>query len=103
MKNYTWHKIAIIEMQSENSPYGDPDSGCPEEALNDYFHFYPAGGEQCITKGEHNFIIWPGEEPGVYFANAWSFAEQDKTPREQQFTTYYELHVLNEKQIINIK
>jgi len=25
--------IAIVEMQSENHPYGDPDQGVPEEAF----------------------------------------------------------------------
>lgn len=92
MENYKHHNVVIVEMQSENNPYGDPDNGCPQEALNDYLHFYPQGGEQCVTKGEHNFIIWQDENPNTYYANAWSFAEEDGTT-EQQFTTYYEMRI----------
>jgi hypothetical protein len=98
MPDYIIHKIIIVEMQSDNNPYGDPDNGCPEEALNDYLYFYPKGGEQLITKGEHNFIIWQNEEPNIYYANAWSFAEGEdgiKT-KDQEFTTYYEMKVLND-------
>jgi len=29
MENYICHDVIIVEMQSENNPYGDPDNGCP--------------------------------------------------------------------------
>jgi hypothetical protein len=97
MTNYKSHKVIIVETQSENNPYGDPDDGCPQEALNDYLHFHPERGEQSICKGEHEFIIWQGEDPNTYFANAWSFEEdEDGLPYlgGKEFTTYYEMKVL---------
>jgi hypothetical protein len=96
MENYKHHNVVIVEMQSENNPYGDPDNGCPQEALTDYLHFYPQGGEQRITKGEHNFIIWQGEDPNTYYANAWTFSEDEEGLPYlggEEFTTYYEMRV----------
>jgi hypothetical protein len=96
LENYICHDVVIVEMQSENNSYGDPDNGCPQEALTDYLHFHPEGGEQLITKGEHNFIIWQDDDPKTYYANAWSFSEDEdgiKT-KEQEFTTYYEMRIL---------
>ena len=84
--------IAIVEMQSENHPYGDPDQGVPEEALRDFIAIHPVAEEDSVCKGEHNFVIWRSEdtfgEIGTFFANAWTLPTQEGEERE--FTTYYE-------------
>lgn len=85
--SYRFYEVEIVEMQSENNPYGDPDDGCPQEALNDFLNLKPRLSEECITKGEHMFIIWEGEDMGTYFANAWSLPNDGE---ESEFTTYYE-------------
>lgn len=84
------YDIDIIECQSENNPYGDPDNGCPQEALQDFLNLNPRPFEDNICKGEHTFTIWCGEDPNTYFANAWSIPENGQ---ETEFTTYYEMKV----------
>lgn len=85
---FKFYAVEVVEMQSENNPYGDPDNGCPQEALQDFLNLPGSPSEECITKGEHMFIIWRGEDEGTYFANAWSLPEDGE---ETEFTTYYEL------------
>ena len=84
--------ITVIEMQSENHPYGDPDQGVPEEALRMFLKHYPTAQEDSVCMGEHEFIIWRGEHTegqyGTFFANAWTIPTQEGEERE--FTTYYE-------------
>lgn len=94
---YKFYHISIIEMQSENNPYGDPDDGCPQEALQDFLNRYPNSSEENVTKGEHNFIIWRDtEKPDTFYANAWSFSTEEN--EECEFTTYYEFKLHGEKQ-----
>lgn len=91
---YRFFDIEIVETQSENHPYGDPDLPCPQEALQDFLNLSHEPGEECITKGEHMFIIWRDiEKPGTFYANAWGFSEPGE---ESQFTTYYEFKVHGE-------
>jgi hypothetical protein len=84
-------EITIVEMQSENHPYGDPDQGVPEEALRDFIATHPIAEEDSVCKGEHEFIIWRGEDTsgkyGTFFANAWTIPE---VGAEREYTTYYE-------------
>ena len=87
------YDIKIIETQSENNPYGDPDNGCPQEALQDFLNLDPAPEEDTICKGEHMFTIWRGEDPHTFFANAWSLPGEGK---ETEFTTYYEMKAREE-------
>lgn len=89
-----FYDITIIETQSENNPYGDPDDGCPQEALNDFLNLEKSFSEECITKGEHNFVIWEGEKLGEYFANAYSI-----NGKEQEFTTYYKFKARLEEEL----
>jgi hypothetical protein len=83
--------IAIVEMRSASHPYGDPDQGVPEEALRDFIATHPVAEEDSVCKGEHEFIIWRGEdtfgEYGTFFANAWTLPNANA---EREYTTYYE-------------
>ena len=85
-------EITVIEMQSENHPYGDPDQGVPEEALRMFLKHYPTAQEDSVCMGEHEFIIWRGEHTegqyGTFFANAWTLPNANA---EREYTTYYEL------------
>ena len=91
MKSHIFYDIEIIEMQSNNAPYGDPDNGCPQEALNDFLNLPANPREESITKGEHTFIIWRDtDHKNTFYANAWGFKGDDG---EQVYTTYYEFKV----------
>jgi hypothetical protein len=84
MKTYG---IEIIKMQSDNSTYGDPDNGAPQEALNDFLNLPNEPLEEGVTKGEHTFIIWRDDsKQDIFYANAWGFKGDDG---EQVYTTYY--------------
>jgi hypothetical protein len=86
--------IEIVEMQSDNNPYGDPDNGCPQEALLDFLNLPTSPREDAITKGRHTFIIWRDEDNSdTFYANAWGFKGEDG---EQTYTTYYEFKVKEE-------
>jgi len=79
--------ITIVETQSENHPYGDPDQGVPEEALRMFIEHYPTAEEDSVCMGEHEFIVWRGEDDRTFFANAWTIPE---VGAEREYTTYYE-------------
>ena len=86
--------IEIVDTQSENNPYGDPDNGCPQEALYDFLNLPNNPSEESITKGEHTFIIWRDtDNENTFYANAWGFKGDDG---EQVFTTYYEFKLRKE-------
>ena len=88
MKKYTFYEIEIVDSQSDYAPYGDPDNGVPEEALNDFLNLPDSPQEDAITKGEHTFIIWRDDDnQNTFYANAWGFKGEDG---EQVYTTYYE-------------
>ena len=88
MKKYTFYEIDIVDSESDYAPYGDPDNGVPEEALNDFLNLPDSPQEDAITKGEHNFIIWRDtDNKNTFYANAWGFKGEDG---EQVYTTYYE-------------
>jgi hypothetical protein len=84
-------EVTVVEMQSENHPYGDPDQGVPEEALRMFVEMYPTAEESSVCMGEHEFIIWRGEDTfgkyGTFYANAWTLPEEGA---EREYTTYYE-------------
>ena len=90
---YKFFNIEIVDMQTDNNPYGDPDSGAPEEALQDFLNLPGHPEEEGIVKGEHTFIIWRGDDENTYFANAWGFKGADG---EQTYTTYYEFKINGE-------
>lgn len=82
------YEIVILDMQSENHPHGDPDDGCPQDALRDFLADWDThkGVDSSHWKGEHNFIIWADDDtPGIYFANAFG------GPEGNECTTYYKL------------
>jgi hypothetical protein len=82
--------IQIVEMQSENHPYGDPDQGVPEEAIRMFLEHCTGAQEDSVCMGEHEFIVWRGEDDYTFFANAWTLPEQGE---EREYTTYYEFKV----------
>lgn len=87
---YNFYEIDIVEMQSESCPYGDPDEGVPEDALNDFLNLSPQPREAHIVCGEHEFTVWAGENPNEYFANAWSIPGAGM---KKEFCAYYEFKV----------
>lgn len=89
MNNYKQYDISIIDCQSNNNQYGDPDDGCPQDALEDYLNDQKK--DQEVVKGEHSFEIWQDEdEEDIFHANAWSLP---KTGNKSEYTTYYQFKV----------
>ena len=84
---YQRYDIEIIESQFDNNPLGVPDQGTPEEALQDFLSFSGNASEDCICKGENDFVIWRGEVEGQFFANAWTVNPETG---EREYLAYYE-------------
>jgi hypothetical protein len=90
MKYYLFD-IEIVESQFDNNPLGVPDQGTPEEALQDFLNFCPNATEDCIYKGENEFIIWRDDIQGQYFANAWTVNPETG---EREYLAYYEFKAI---------
>jgi len=84
---YQLFDIEIIESQYDNNPLGIPDNGTPQEALQDFLNYCPNASEDCISKGENDFVIWRDEIDGQYFANAWAVNPETG---EREYLAYYE-------------